>query len=182
MYRQAYRFRTFFRSYKFVCFYSFSCQVGGVLKLFLRDLPEPVFTYELYQCFVEAVRKSMRSFILMKGIADPKGRMHCLKQGISVLPPGNKAIISRLFKFFRNQALNEESSKMIASNIAIVFAPSLLRPEEETLETIMSEDAKKVIEILITEYMKLFVVKFATSIVLNSLGSIQSEQSFTFNS
>lgn len=32
--------------------------ISGVLKLFFRELPEPLFTHELYHGFIEAARKS----------------------------------------------------------------------------------------------------------------------------
>eukprot|EP01119_Soliformovum_irregulare_P011980 TRINITY_DN3073_c0_g3_i4.p1 TRINITY_DN3073_c0_g3~~TRINITY_DN3073_c0_g3_i4.p1 ORF type:complete len:390 (-),score=121.67 TRINITY_DN3073_c0_g3_i4:91-1260(-) len=120
--------------------------ISGILKLFFRELPEPLFTFELYQCFVSAVR-----------IADPKGRLYCIKQGLSVLPPGNLAIVTNLFSFFKKQTLHSDTSKMTAYSLAVIFAPSLIRPEVETVDTIMTDDTKTFIEILIREYPRLFL-------------------------
>jgi hypothetical protein len=46
------------------------------------------------------------------GIADQKGRLHCIRQALQALPVGNRAIIKRLFGFFKLQADNEHESKM----------------------------------------------------------------------
>jgi len=120
--------------------------VGGSLKQYLRDLQDPLFTFDLYDCFVAAVR-----------IADERGKEHCIKQGLNLLPPCNKEIARRLFAFFKLITENTETTKMNAKNVAIVFAPSLIRPEVETLETMMSEDTKLLLEILIEKYDDFFV-------------------------
>ncbi|KCV71241.1 hypothetical protein H696_02191 [Fonticula alba] len=94
--------------------------VTSLLKLYLRELPEPLFTFELYDCFMAA-----------NEISDVPTRLDCLRKIITYLPPGNYTLILFLIKFLRIVALLEDSNKMGPNNLSAVFAPNLLRSESE---------------------------------------------------
>ncbi len=80
----------------------------------------------------------------------------CLAEALSVLPPGNRAILARLFSFLDLVVRHQEHSKMTPANLAIVFAPSLFRPKVESMETMMSNEGRKLIEHIILHYERLF--------------------------
>ncbi|PRP84978.1 hypothetical protein PROFUN_07363 [Planoprotostelium fungivorum] len=120
--------------------------VAGLLKSFLRDLPHPLFTFELYSLFCSAVE-----------IADLKGRLRCISSALNKLPPTNRVIVHRLFGFLHKMTLHVKECLMTASNIAIVFAPSLFRPEALTVESLMSDQGKRFIEALVNHFTEIFV-------------------------
>jgi len=89
--------------------------VTGVLKLYLRELPEPLLTFELYDEWIESSR-----------IKDRDTRLQSLWSLIERLPQQNKANLRYLVCFLSKLAEQSEVNKMSASNIAIVIAPNLL--------------------------------------------------------
>ncbi|XP_050390050.2 rho GTPase-activating protein 44 isoform X2 [Patella vulgata] len=88
--------------------------VAGALKQYLRELPEPLLTYQLYSDFMEAASL-------------PKDKLHpALKKVVDTLPRINYNNFRYLIKFLDKLAKNSDKNKMSAGNIAIVIAPNLL--------------------------------------------------------
>ena len=84
---------------------------------------------------------------------------------ICLLPPGNLLIFERLIGMFVKISEHSKVNKMAADNLAIVFAPTLLRYNCTDLTKLLahSEAANNVIRIAIVNYEELFTV----SILLN---------------
>ncbi|XP_049602621.1 rho GTPase-activating protein 12 isoform X2 [Syngnathus scovelli] len=93
----------------------------GALKMFFRELPEPLFTYALFQNFVDAIK-----------IQDYKERVHAIKELVRLLPEPNHDTMQALFKHLRKVIEHGEENRMTNQSVAIVFGPTLLRPEVET--------------------------------------------------
>ncbi|KAM9790940.1 rho GTPase-activating protein 12-like isoform 4-T4 [Syngnathus typhle] len=93
----------------------------GALKMFFRELPEPLFTYALFQNFVDAIK-----------IQDYKERVHTIKELVRLLPEPNHDTMQALFKHLRKVIEHGEENRMTNQSVAIVFGPTLLRPEVET--------------------------------------------------
>jgi len=104
--------------------------VASLLKLYLRELPEPLFTYERYDDFIKASASS-------HGIKD---RLAGLRKLILELPPFNKTVLEYLVRFLHNLSKRWKINKMTPSNLAIVFAPNLLYPKEREMMKLMEEN------------------------------------------
>lgn len=117
--------------------------VTGLIKLFFRKLPQPLFTFELYQSFVDAMAAP-------GGIEEEKAQLMAL---VGRLPKANKAIAAALFSLLAKVAAHSETNLMTPSNIAIVFAPVLLWPKsQDALFTLTNLNAAQaVVEALIVE-------------------------------
>eukprot|EP01080_Neovahlkampfia_damariscottae_P010182 gene10182-2602_t len=89
--------------------------VTGLLKLYFRELPEPLCTYESYDMFIAA-----------NGVPDDEARMIMIKKVLSFLPPTNFKLLRTLCKFLHGVCLNRDNNKMSSNNLAICFAPNLL--------------------------------------------------------
>jgi len=85
--------------------------VCGLLKLYLRELPEPLLTYDLYD-------ECVNNFD-----AEPQ----VLKVIFMKLPQQNLIVLKALVDFLTLVAQNSTYNKMPLHNIATVFAPNLLR-------------------------------------------------------
>lgn len=97
--------------------------VAGLLKLYLRELPEPLFTYEHYDKWVSATTSNTDS---NDTEAETGPQIEALRSVIEQLPKENRDNLSHLIRFLHLVARHSNSNKMTASNLAITMAPSLI--------------------------------------------------------
>ena len=117
--------------------------VSALLKLYFRELPEPVLTYELYDCFIAA-----------NGIVIPEARLECVKKILAMMPAPNMNLLVYLVRFLHLVAQYANVNKMNAANLAMVFAPNLLRPHEENFSHSIADTphASHILESLIHDF------------------------------
>ncbi|XP_030432846.1 rho GTPase-activating protein 17 isoform X4 [Gopherus evgoodei] len=101
-------------------FYSDPHAVAGALKSYLRELPEPLMTYSLYEEWTQAAN-----------IQDQDKKLQELWKICKRLPKANLANFRYLIKFLATLAQNSDINKMTPSNIAIVLGPNLLWAKTE---------------------------------------------------
>ncbi|XP_071777300.1 rho GTPase-activating protein 17b isoform X1 [Centroberyx gerrardi] len=101
-------------------FYSDPHAVAGALKSYLRELPEPLMTFGLYDEWLQA-----------SNVSDPDKRLQALWVTCDSLPKTHKANLRYLVKFLAKLAQDSEVNKMTPSNIAIVLGPNLLWAKTE---------------------------------------------------
>ncbi|XP_075891068.1 rho GTPase-activating protein 44-like isoform X6 [Nelusetta ayraudi] len=89
--------------------------IAGALKSYLRELPEPLMTYELYNDWIQA-----------SNIQDQDKRLQALLNACEKLPPANNNNFKYLIKFLSKLTEHQEMNKMTPGNIAIVLGPNLL--------------------------------------------------------
>ncbi|XP_028728846.1 rho GTPase-activating protein 12 isoform X7 [Peromyscus leucopus] len=94
--------------------------ITGALKMFFRELPEPLFTFNHFNDFVNAIKQ------------DPRQRVTAVKDLIRQLPKPNQDTMQILFRHLKRVIENGEKNRMTYQSIAIVFGPTLLKPERET--------------------------------------------------
>ncbi len=109
--------------------------VAGLFKLYLRKLPAPLIPFDSYSAFIAAGQafgpKDQRRWAKFKELVAGSGG--------SGVPADERALLQRLCSFLRAVSSNHEVNKMTSDNIAIVFAPNLLRPAVETAQTMMQD-------------------------------------------
>jgi len=96
--------------------------VAGVLKMFFRELPEPLLTFEAYQPIIQ---------IQALDVAN-------VRAVIQKIPLPNQKLIKYLASFVCSIAQYEHLNKMGLNNLATVFGPNLIYAKEETLENILA--------------------------------------------
>ncbi|XP_042253382.1 rho GTPase-activating protein 17a isoform X2 [Thunnus maccoyii] len=101
-------------------FYSDPHAVAGALKSYLRELPDPLMTHQLYDDWNQA-----------SSVSDPDKRLQALWVVCDKLPKNNKTNLRYLVKFLAKLAQDSEVNKMTPSNIAIVLGPNLLWAKTE---------------------------------------------------
>uniref|UniRef100_A0A8C9XPJ2 Rho GTPase-activating protein 44 n=1 Tax=Sander lucioperca TaxID=283035 RepID=A0A8C9XPJ2_SANLU len=89
--------------------------IAGALKSYLRELPEPLMTYELYNDWIQA-----------SNIQDQDKRLQALLNACEKLPPANNNNFKYLIKFLSKLTEDQDVNKMTPGNIAIVLGPNLL--------------------------------------------------------
>ncbi|XP_054127246.1 rho GTPase-activating protein 17 isoform X2 [Melozone crissalis] len=101
-------------------FYSDPHAVAGALKSYLRELPEPLMTYSLYEEWTQAAN-----------IQDQDKKLQDLWRICNRLPEHYRVNFRYLIKFLAKLAQNSDVNKMTPSNIAIVLGPNLLWAKNE---------------------------------------------------
>ncbi|XP_063560777.1 breakpoint cluster region protein-like [Gorilla gorilla gorilla] len=94
--------------------------IAGTLKLYFRELPEPLFTDEFYPNFAEGI-----------ALSDPVAKKSCMLNLLSSLPEANLLTFLFLLDHLERVAEKEVVNKMSLHNLATVFGPTLLRPSEK---------------------------------------------------
>ncbi|XP_036383426.1 rho GTPase-activating protein 44-like isoform X4 [Megalops cyprinoides] len=89
--------------------------IAGALKSYLRELPEPLMTFELYDEWIQA-----------SNIQDQDKRLQALLTACEKLPKANSNNFRYLIKFLAKLNEYQDANKMTAGNIAIVLGPNLL--------------------------------------------------------
>ncbi|XP_048347232.1 rho GTPase-activating protein 44 isoform X7 [Sphaerodactylus townsendi] len=94
--------------------------IAGALKSYLRELPEPLMTFELYEEWIQA-----------SNIQDQDKRIQALWNSLEKLPKASFNNLRYLIKFLAKLTEYQDANKMTPSNIAIVLGPNLLWPQTE---------------------------------------------------
>lgn len=98
---------------------------AGALKAFFRMMPEPVIPFSHYDGFIGIAADPERS------IEEKKSLFSSMVQN---LPAPNIAVVKHLMAFLNKIVAYSEVNLMTAENLAIVFAPNLLKPEATSIE------------------------------------------------
>ncbi|XP_015596803.1 rho GTPase-activating protein 26 isoform X2 [Cephus cinctus] len=113
--------------------------ITSALKTYLRTLTEPLMTFRFYSSFIAAAKQETKE----TRISD----IHML---VYRLPKPNFNMLLLLINHLRNVAKKSDKNLMTVGNLAVCFGPTLLRPEEETVASIMDiKFYNIVVEILI---------------------------------
>eukprot|EP01134_Creolimax_fragrantissima_P003649 CFRG3649T1 len=109
--------------------------ITGALKLYLRELPEPLTTFESFRYWRDIAASSDELSLKIR-----------LKETVHRLPPANYATLHALVSHLSKVAKYFEYNKMTNLNLAIVFGPTLIRPQKETpLEAIDNVNQSKIV-------------------------------------
>ncbi|CAL8267026.1 unnamed protein product [Merluccius merluccius] len=93
--------------------------VGSLCKLYFRELPNPLLTYQLYEKFSDAV-----------SAATDEERLIKIHDVIQQLPPPHYRTLEFLMRHLSHLATFSYITNMHSKNLAIVWAPNLLRSKQ----------------------------------------------------
>ncbi|XP_010882850.1 beta-chimaerin isoform X1 [Esox lucius] len=116
--------------------------IAGALKLYLRDLPIPVITFDVYSRFIQAAK-----------IPNPDARLEAIHEGLLQLPPAHYETLRYLMRHLKKVTMFEKENFMNAENLGIVFGPTLMQPpEQNALATLNDMRHQKLIIQLLIEH------------------------------
>ncbi|KAI4797941.1 hypothetical protein KUCAC02_024743 [Chaenocephalus aceratus] len=90
--------------------------ITGALKLYFRELPIPLITYDAYPHFVETGK-----------ITDTEKRLESLHEALKLLPPAHCETLRYLMGHLKRVTEYEKDNLMTSENLGIVFGPTLMR-------------------------------------------------------
>ncbi|XP_065828499.1 rho GTPase-activating protein 33-like isoform X2 [Oscarella lobularis] len=93
--------------------------IGSLCKMYFRELPNPLLTYQLYSSLEEACQ-----------IEGDSKRREAIAQILGRLPPKHFSTMEHLIKHLALMASHSDETKMTSKNLAIVWAPNLMKPRD----------------------------------------------------
>ncbi|NXA00305.1 RHG24 protein, partial [Nesospiza acunhae] len=123
--------------------------VASLLKLYLRELPEPVVPYAKYEDFLSCAK--------MLSKEEETGLKELVKQ-VKSLPAVNYNLLKYICRFLDEVQSYSGVNKMSVQNLATVFGPNILRPKVEDPLTIMEGTVvvQQLMSVMISKHEELF--------------------------
>ncbi|XP_075892822.1 rho GTPase-activating protein 42 isoform X2 [Nelusetta ayraudi] len=116
------------------------------LKNYLRCLSEPLMTFKLHKDFIMAVKSDDQNYRVCA--------VHAL---VHKLPERNREMLQLLVRHLVTVSTHNQSNLMTVSNLGVIFGPTLMRSQEETVAAMMNIKFQNiVVEILIENFDKIF--------------------------
>ncbi|XP_032394433.1 GEM-interacting protein isoform X2 [Etheostoma spectabile] len=134
--------------------------ITSILKHFFKELPEPLLTFDLYSHFI-TVGKTLQHLSEREPTPDTNETdiIDNLQTLLQKLPPYCYSTLQHLISHLQKVSENYEN-KMSASNLGIVFGPTLLRPLVSTdmpmIALLETSYQAVLVEFLITHHDKVF--------------------------
>lgn len=97
--------------------------VTSALKQYFRKLPMPLITFEVYDKLLET-----------NSIQSSSNRVQAVQQCLLALPRVHRDVLEFLIFHLKRVVERESENLMTSMNIAVVFAPTILRPESISRE------------------------------------------------
>ncbi|XP_041737230.2 rho GTPase-activating protein 29-like isoform X2 [Coregonus clupeaformis] len=149
--------------------------ISNVLKLYLRQLPEPLILFRFYNDFiglakesqniivdeVEASRDSPSSLTPPQVSVELNRVLFKIKDLLRQLPPAHYKTLQFLIQHLHRVTEQAEENKMTASNLGIIFGPTLIKPRQTDAEVSLSSLVDYpyqalIVELLIRHYQMIF--------------------------
>nr|XP_020028912.1 unconventional myosin-IXb isoform X2 [Castor canadensis] len=140
--------------------------ITGVLKQWLRELPEPLMTFAQYGDFLRAVE-----------LPEKQEQLAAIYAVLEHLPEANHNSLERLIFHLVKVALLEDVNRMAPGALAIIFAPCLLRCPDNSDPLTSMKDVLKIttcVELLIKEQMRKYKVK------MEEISQLEAAESIAF--
>ncbi|XP_052354262.1 rho GTPase-activating protein 22 isoform X2 [Oncorhynchus keta] len=123
--------------------------VASLLKLYLRELPEPVVPFNKYTEFLSTAQ------LLAK---DQEEGILELGRQLKSLPQVNYNLLRYICRFLDEVQSHSSQNKMSVQNLATVFGPNIFRPKMEDPQIMMegSSQVQHLMTVLISEHSRLY--------------------------
>ncbi|XP_060895673.1 rho GTPase-activating protein 22 isoform X2 [Labrus mixtus] len=123
--------------------------VASLLKLYIRELPEPIIPFSKYTQFLSCAQLLTKDKAM--GISE-------LGKQVKSLPQVNYNLLKYICRFLDEVQSHSNENKMSVQNLATVFGPNILRPRVEDPVTMMegSSQVQHLMTVLISEHLQLY--------------------------
>ncbi|KAM8817204.1 rho GTPase-activating protein 32 isoform 1-T1 [Rhynchonycteris naso] len=136
--------------------------VGSLCKLYFRELPNPLLTYQLYEKFSDAVSAATDEERLLK-----------IHDVIQQLPPPHYRTLEFLMRHLSLLADYCSITNMHAKNLAIVWAPNLLRSKQ--IESACFSGTAAFMEVRIQSVVVEFILNHVDVLFSGKIGAVIQE-------
>ncbi|KAM7006511.1 rho GTPase-activating protein 15 isoform 6-T6 [Tautogolabrus adspersus] len=123
--------------------------ITGALKLFFRELPEPLVPFGFFTDIVETIKMS-----------DYLEKVHRLKCLVLNMPPPNHDTLKFMCRHLRRVLEHSDTNRMTTQNIGIVFGPTLMRPERDNGNMAVNMVYQnQAVELILSEFDHIFGIR-----------------------
>ncbi|XP_038634920.1 rho GTPase-activating protein 32-like isoform X2 [Scyliorhinus canicula] len=136
--------------------------VGSLCKLYFRELPNPLLTYQLYEKFSDSV-----------SVASDEDRLIKIHDVIQQLPPPHYRTLEFLMRHLARLATFSYITNMHTKNLAIVWAPNLLRSRQ--IESACFSGTAAFMEVRIQSVVVEFILNHVDMLFSSKLSSVMRE-------
>lgn len=120
--------------------------VTSCLKQYFRKLPNPLITYDVYETIIDS-----------QEITDEAARIDLLIHSLSQLPRVHRDVLEFLMFHLKRVIERQEENLMTSQNIAVVFAPTIMRPESLAREMTDVQKKNEVLKFLVEHTQEVFM-------------------------
>jgi len=121
--------------------------VTSALKQYLRRLPTPLITFEVYDKLLDTTN-----------VADRDKRRDAMQRAVGSLPKVHRDVLEFLIFHLKKVAERENENLMTSMNIAVVFAPTIMRPESLSREMTVTARKNEVVQFLVDNCQAVFML------------------------
>ncbi|KAI8063501.1 hypothetical protein BC940DRAFT_307363 [Gongronella butleri] len=119
--------------------------VTSIFKSFLRELPDPLLTYDLYYQWVDVI-----------GLPEGSNKLETVCELLLRLPKAHYDTLAALMFHLDRIQLHNEENRMTIKNLALVFGPTLMRSQDSSRDLMDMGVKNAVVEYLISHVYELF--------------------------
>lgn len=120
--------------------------VTSALKQYFRKLPMPLITYDVYEKIIDSGE-----------ITSQQPRIDHLRQNLQELPRVHRDVLEFLMFHLRRVVERESENLMTSQNVAVVFAPTIMRPESLAREMTDVQKKNEVLKFLVENCQEVFL-------------------------
>ena len=122
--------------------------VTSTLKQYFRRLPTPLITFPVYDLLLSSISPPQRP---------ASETVSSMRNAILELPPRHRDTLEFLVFHLARVVEREKSNLMTSLNVAVVFAPTVMRPESLTREMQESQEKNRAVQFLIDHCQGVFL-------------------------
>ncbi|KAF7222135.1 rho GTPase-activating protein 29 isoform X1 [Nothobranchius furzeri] len=140
--------------------------ISNVLKLYLRQLPEPLITFRFYNNFIGLAKECQRVVVeeavkhqgtQTKEKTSPSIQMSTvlskIRELLHQLPAANYRTLRHIIAHLNRVTEQAEENKMTASNLGIIFGPTMVKPRQIDAEVSLSSLVDYPYQVLMVEQL-----------------------------
>uniref|UniRef100_A0A1A8GBX9 Rho GTPase-activating protein 29 n=1 Tax=Nothobranchius korthausae TaxID=1143690 RepID=A0A1A8GBX9_9TELE len=140
--------------------------ISNVLKLYLRQLPEPLITFRFYNHFIGLAKECQRVVVeeavkhqgtQTKEKTSPSVQMSTvllkIRELLHQLPAANYRTLRHIIAHLNRVTEQAEENKMTASNLGIIFGPTMVKPRQIDAEVSLSSLVDYPYQVLMVEQL-----------------------------
>ena len=120
--------------------------VTSALKQYFRKLPTPLVTFEVYDKLLDA-----------NAVAPGPARIDMIQRSLQDLPRVHRDVLEFLIFHLKRVVDREKENLMTSLNIAVVFAPTILRPESLAREMTDVQKKNEALQFLVENCQEIFM-------------------------